>query len=127
MRHKQSGRRLSRDMGHRNALRKNLVSDLFTHEQIITTEDKARTIRPLAERIITKAKRGLAKGQNDPAAEVHARRLVASRIMRWKAAEDEDGDVVEVDVVKKLFNEIAPRYATRPGGCLLYTSPSPRD
>ncbi len=116
MRHRQKGRRLGRDMGHRNALRKNLVSDLFAHEQIITTEAKARTIRPIAERIITKAKRGLAKGQENPSAEVHARRLVASRITRWKATEDEDGDLVEVDVVKKVFNEIAPRYATRPGG-----------
>lgn len=116
MRHKLSGRRLSRDMAHRKALRKNLVSDLFAHEQIITTEAKARTIRPLAERIITKAKRGLAKGQDNPAAEVHARRLVNSRINRFKTTEDEDGDVIEVDVIKKLFNEIAPRYATRPGG-----------
>ncbi len=116
MRHKISGRRLSRDSAHRKALRKNLVSDLFAHEQIITTEAKARTIRPLAERIITKAKRGLAKGHEDPQAEVHARRLVNSRVIRFKTTEDVDGDEIEVDVVKKLFNEIAPRYASRPGG-----------
>ncbi len=116
MRHKISGRRLSRDSAHRKALRKNLVSDLFAHEQIITTEAKARTIRPLAERIITKAKRGLVKGNDDPQAEVHARRLVNSRVIRFKTTEDEDGDEVEIDVIKKLFNEIAPRYANRPGG-----------
>lgn len=116
MRHKIAGRRFGRDMSHRKALRKNLVSDLFAHEKIITTEAKARTIRPLAERIITKAKRGLAKGQEDASAEVHARRLVASRIIRFKTTEDEDGDDVEIDVVKKVFNEIAPRYASRPGG-----------
>lgn len=116
MRHRVKGRRLSRDMGHRNALRKNLVTDLLAHEQIITTEAKARTIRPITERIITKAKRGLVKGQENAAAEVHARRLVASRIIRWRTTQDEDGDLVEVDIVKKLFNEIAPRYATRPGG-----------
>ena len=116
MRHRVKGRRLGRDMGHRNALRKNLVTDLLAHEQIITTEAKARTIRPITEKIITKAKRGLAQGQENPSAEVHARRLVASRIIRWRTTVDEDGDMAEIDVVKKLFSEIAPRYATRPGG-----------
>ncbi len=116
MRHKVSGRRLSRDKAHRTALRKNLVADLFAHEQIITTEAKARTIRPLAERIITKAKRGLAKGQENPASEVHARRLVAARIAQYRIVEDEDGFQEEVNVVRKVFNELAPRYAARPGG-----------
>ncbi len=116
MRHKVKGRRLSRDMAHRKALRRNLISDLLAHEQIVTTEAKARMLRPAAEKVITIAKRGLAKGQNNPASEVHARRLAAARIMRFRESEDEDGFIEEVDVVKKLFSEIAPRYAERPGG-----------
>lgn len=116
MRHRVKGRRLSRDMAHRKALRRNLISDLFAHEQIVTTEAKARMLRPAAEKVITIAKRGLAKGQNNPASEVHARRLAAARIMRFRETEDEDGFIEEVDVVKKLFSEIAPRYAERPGG-----------
>jgi large subunit ribosomal protein L17 len=61
MRHKVSGRRLNRDTAHRNALRRNLIADLLCFEQITTTEAKARTIRPEAERMITLAKRGLAE------------------------------------------------------------------
>lgn len=116
MRHKIKRKRLNRDSAHRTALRKNLISDLLAHEQIITTEAKARVIRPAAEKIITLAKRGLAKGQANQASEVHARRLVAARIARFRVIEDEDGDMEDVDVVKKLFAEIAPRYADRPGG-----------
>ena len=114
MRHRVSGRKLGRDSAHRKALRKNMIAELLVHEQILTTEAKARMLRPAAEKIITMAKRGLAK--NDPAQAVHARRLVAARIARFRQAEDEDGVAGEVDVVKKLFNDIAPRYANRPGG-----------
>lgn len=114
MRHRVHGRRLNRDTAHRNALRKNLVADLIAYEKIVTTEAKARTIRPAAEKMITLAKRGLAKG--DKAAEVHARRLAASRLPQVRTVEDEDGYFEEVDVVQKLFGELAERYASRPGG-----------
>ena len=114
MRHRVSGRRLNRDTAHRNALRKNMIAELLIHEEILTTEAKARMLRPAAEKIITLAKRGLAT--NDPAQTVHARRLAAARIARFRQVEDEDGSVEEVDVVKKLFDDIAPRYADRPGG-----------
>ncbi|HNS38746.1 MAG: 50S ribosomal protein L17 [Anaerolineae bacterium] len=114
MRHKVHGRRLNRDTGHRNALRRNLVADLLVFEQITTTEAKARTIRPAAERMITLAKRGLAGGED--AATVHARRLAAARLPNVRTMEADDGSFEEVDVVRKLFNEIAPRYANRPGG-----------
>ncbi|MGB1250850.1 MAG: 50S ribosomal protein L17 [Candidatus Promineifilaceae bacterium] len=116
MRHKIKRKRLNRDSAHRTALRKNLISDLLAHEQIITTEAKARVIRPAAEKIITLAKRGLVKGQSNQASEVHARRLAAARIARFRVTEDDDGESEDVDVVKKLFAEIAPRYADRPGG-----------
>ena len=116
MRHRVSGRRLGRDAAHRKALRKNLIAELITHEQVLTTEAKARMLRPAAEKIITLAKRGLVKGEQDPAYTVHARRLVAARIARFRQAVDEDGAVEDVDVVKKLFDDIAPRFADRPGG-----------
>lgn len=116
MRHKIYGRRLNRSSAHRIALRKNLVADLICHEQIVTTEAKARTIGPAAEKMITLAKRGLVKGQIDPAGEVHARRLAASRLPKTRVIEDEDGYFEEVNVVQRLFNEVAPRYADRAGG-----------
>jgi large subunit ribosomal protein L17 len=93
-----------------------MVSDLFCHEQVKTTEAKARMLRPTAEKIITLAKKGLDKGRENPAAEVHARRLVAARIARFRTYEDEDGNRYDIDVVRKLFDEIAPRYTERPGG-----------
>jgi large subunit ribosomal protein L17 len=116
MRHRVHGRRLSRDTAHRRALRKNMVADLFSHGQVTTTEAKARMLRPTAEKIITLAKRGLAKKEENPSSEVHARRQVAARLARMRTIEDEDGFAEEVDVVKKLFAEIAPRYADRSGG-----------
>lgn len=116
MRHKVHGRRLGRDMKHRKALRKNLIAHLLCHEQITTTEAKARMLRPAAEKMITLAKRGLAKGSENAQAEVHARRLASARLPKYLTVEDEDGMVADVDVVRKLFDEIAPRYAERPGG-----------
>jgi large subunit ribosomal protein L17 len=97
-------------------LRKNLVADLICLEQIVTTEAKARTIGPAAEKMITLAKRGLAKGQSDPSIEVHARRLASARLPKTRIVEDDFGYFEEVKVVQKLFEDIAPRYADRPGG-----------
>jgi len=116
MRHRMKGRRLSRDTGHRNALRRNLIAELICHEQVLTTEAKARMLRPAAEKVITLAKRGLANGQSNPAAEVHARRLAATRVARFKTISDEFGVDERIDVVQRLFEEIAPRYTDRPGG-----------
>ena len=116
MRHRVHGRRLSRSSSHRKALRKNMISDLICHEQITTTQAKARMLRPAAEKVITLAKRGLAAGADEPAAEVHARRLAATRVARFRTAEDEEGKHYDIDVVQKLFADIAPRYSQRPGG-----------
>ncbi len=113
MRHKVAGRKLGRDSAHRKALRRNMVADLIAHERLITTEAKARMLRPTAEKVITIAKRGLASG--DEAAAVHARRIAATRMARNRVVDSEDGRV-EVDTIKKLFDEIAPRYRDRPGG-----------
>jgi large subunit ribosomal protein L17 len=116
MRHKVHGRRLSRDSAHRKALLRNLISELICHEQVMTTEAKARMLRPAAEKVITLAKRGLVKGTDNPAAEVHARRRAANKVTRFRTIEDDDGDFYDVDVVQKLFSDIAPRYTDRNGG-----------
>ena len=100
MRHRVAGVKLGRSKGHRIALRKNLVKQLFEHERIQTTRAKAEAVRGQAERLITLAKNGNEAGE---AQGVHARRLAAARL----------GDPA---AVKKLFDDIAPRYETRPGG-----------
>lgn len=99
MRHGISGRRLGRDSAHRKALFRNLIKELFTHERIQTTEAKARAIRSDAEKLITKAKRGIADGGN----RVHAQRQVVAFLD-------------DKTVAKKIFDDIAPRYTTRNGG-----------
>lgn len=106
MRHRVKGKKLNRDSGHRKALRTNLVKALFEHEKIETTEAKAKYVRGHAEKIITIAKRGLAKADEvgDPAVAVHARRIAASRLHNDRV------------LVQKLFDELAPRYVGRPGG-----------
>ena len=116
MRHRVHGRRLGRSSSHRKALRQNLVADLICNGQVFTTEAKARTIRPAAEKMITLAKRGIAKGVANPASEVHARRLAAARLPRYRNIEHEDGEIETVDVVRRLFNDVAPQYSGRPGG-----------
>lgn len=116
MRHRVHGRRLSRDTAHRKALLRNLISELICHEQVMTTEAKARMLRPAAEKVITLAKHGLVKGKDNPPAEVHARRQAANKVTRFRTIEDDDGDYSDIDVVQKLFSDIAPRYAERNGG-----------
>ena len=115
MRHRVHGKRLSRDKAHRTALRKNLISDLICYEKVVTTEAKARMLRPAAEKMITLAKRGIQKGKQNQSAEVHARRLAASRMARFRTIVDE-GEYVDVDAVQKLFDDVAPRFMDRPGG-----------
>lgn len=93
MRHRRDHRKLSRTASHRKALLRNLVAALFIHGRIETTVAKAKEARRLAERLITYAKRN----------SVHSRRLVAAVVS-------------DRDIVKKVFDEIAPLYATREGG-----------
>jgi large subunit ribosomal protein L17 len=100
MRHRVAGVHLGRSSGHRTALRRNLVTELLRTEKIRTTRAKAIAIRGQAERMITSAKRGNAAGE---AKAVHARRMAAGRLN-------------DPEVVKKLFDDIAKRYADRPGG-----------
>lgn len=99
MRHQKEGRKLSRTAAHRRALLANLATALIEHERIETTLAKAKETRRVIERLITHAKAGKA----DQAKELHTRRLVARTIRKPEA-------------VIKLFDTIAPWYATRPGG-----------
>ncbi len=101
MRHQVAGYKLGRSKGARIALRRNLIKQFFTHERITTTRAKAEAIRGDAERMITIARRS---ANAEDAAKVHARRLVAAKLGGGS------------DVVKKLFEDIAPRFASRPGG-----------
>lgn len=93
MRHRAKGRQLSRTASHRRALLNNMATSLFQHEGITTSTAKAKELRPFAEKLITLARRG----------DLHARRL-AERKIKDRA------------VLTKLFAEIGPRFAARPGG-----------
>jgi large subunit ribosomal protein L17 len=100
MRHQIAGSKLGRQKDHRAGLRRTMVKQLFEHERIQTTHTKALFIRGEAERLITLARRS---GSGTDAEKVHARRLAAARL--GSAA-----------MVRKLFDEIAPRYENRKGG-----------
>jgi len=104
MRHRLAGKELSRTSSHRKALRRNLAASLFEHGAIRTTETKAKELRPFVARLITLARKGT----------LHARRQVIA-LLQDRAIVNADGDQ-ETTVVRKLFDEIAPRYAQRPGG-----------
>jgi large subunit ribosomal protein L17 len=95
MRHRNSGRQLSRNSSHRSAMLKNMAVSLLRHEIIMTTVPKAKELRRVAEPLITLAK-------NDS---VHRRRVAFARLR-------------DRDTVTKLFNELGPRYKDRPGGYL---------
>jgi large subunit ribosomal protein L17 len=99
MRHQVSGYRLGRTSGARVALRRNLIKQFFIHERIQTTRAKANAIRGEAERLITIARNS---ADGDDAKKVHARRLVTK--------------LGDNQVIQRLFDEIAPRFATRNGG-----------
>ena len=93
MRHRKKVPKLGREAAHRDAMLRNLATDLLRHERVKTTLAKAKAVRPVAERLVTLGKRDT----------LHARRY-AARVIR------------DDDVVRKVFNELAPRYAERPGG-----------
>jgi large subunit ribosomal protein L17 len=107
MRHQRNRHKLSRDAAHRKALLMNLSREVIDNERIRTTHAKAKALRPEVERLITLAKRG----------DLHARRQAMAALGQDKF------------VVYKLFEEIAPRYADRPGGYtrILKLGPRPSD
>ena len=93
MRHNAKGRQLSRTSTHRRAMLNNMAASLFAHGGVTTTQAKAKELRPFAERLITLARRG----------DLHSRRLVERKIK-------------DREILHKLFAEIGPRFAARPGG-----------
>lgn len=103
MRHAVRGRKLGRKTPHRLAMFRNQLASLFTHERIVTTLPKAKELRPIAEKLVTRGKTGT----------VHSRRLVRT----WLPNRDH---------VKKLFDEISPRFQDRPGGYLRIIKLGPR-
>ena len=103
MRHHKSGRKLGRDSAHRKALYANLTVALIEHGRIRTTEAKAKEVRPIAEQMITLGKRG----------DLHAHRQAVA-FLRSKAA------------AHRLFSELAPRFADRPGGYTRIVKIGPR-
>ena len=94
MRHQKTRNKLSRDSAHRKALLMNLSKEVLAHDRIQTSQAKAKAVKPELEKLITLAKRG----------DLHARRQALSALGQDKFA------------VHKLFEEVAPRYADRPGG-----------
>jgi large subunit ribosomal protein L17 len=104
VRHQKTRAKLSRSSSHRKALMQNLCKELVDHERIKTTQAKAKAVKPEVEQLITLAKRG----------DLHARRQVLSAFGQDKFA------------THKLFEEIAPRYADRPGGYTRIVKLGPR-
>ncbi|HEX2129121.1 MAG TPA: 50S ribosomal protein L17 [Solirubrobacterales bacterium] len=104
MRHQKQRNKLSRDSAHRKALMRNLCRDVIEHERIRTSQAKAKAVKPKVEKLITLGKRG----------DLHARRLALSELGNDKF------------LVHKLFEEVAPRYAERPGGYTRIVKLGPR-
>ena len=123
MRHRKAGRKLGRNATHRLALFRNLSRALITHERITTTTPKAKELRPFIERLITLAKK--ASLVNDGSKEgkiksLHYIRQAVSRLgpVHGTGVYEKNGDLAQVNdtVLKKLINDIGPRYKERPGG-----------
>jgi len=107
MRHRVAGRRLGRDSEHRLAMRRNMVASLFEHETISTTIEKAKEVKPFAEKLITLAKKG----------DLASRRRAIALLGNRSIVVEEDGDFVKKgSVISKLFSELGPRYLDRNGG-----------
>jgi large subunit ribosomal protein L17 len=104
MRHNHSYRKLGRTSEHRRALFRNQLRSLITHERIVTTLPKAKELKPIAEKVVTLGRR---------ADSVHARRLVGRMI-------------TDRDIIKRLFDEIGPRFVSRPGGYTRIVKLGPR-
>ena len=122
MRHRVAHRKLGRKTEHRIALLRNLCTSLITHERLITTLPKAKELRPFAERAITLGKRALAA--DAPEGALHNRRLAAAYFFGGNTNRVPDGGykrpqaprTAGVAALDKLFDELASRFAERPGG-----------
>jgi len=121
MRHRKDGRQFSRNTAHRRAMFRNMAANLITHERIVTTDAKAKELRRVTERLITKAKRlGPAAytpldklDARDRARRLHVKRLLASYLPRFGVERD---NLTRRDLVEKVMVELSQRFAERPGG-----------
>jgi large subunit ribosomal protein L17 len=109
MRHRVAHRKLGRVTAHRIALLRNQATALLRHEHLTTTVPKAKELRPFVERIITVAKRGLADAPAGKTAAANGTRVLTARRLVMQ-------DLQDRDIVTKLFDTIAPRFASRAGG-----------
>lgn len=124
MRHKNIGRKFDRNTSSRRAMFRNLAANLILHERIETTDAKAKELRRVADRLITKAKRiGEAAytpqdklSAEDKARRLHAQRLVGAYLPRFVTRTEVGGAPKRVDIVEKVFLDLAKRFAKRPGG-----------
>jgi large subunit ribosomal protein L17 len=120
MRHKKAGRQFGRDTSSRRAMLRNLAANLITHERIETTDAKAKELRRIAERLITKARRigttaytpQTELSSADKAKRLHVSRLIAAYVPRFGVRTDGS----KVDIVEKVLVDLAKRFAERPGG-----------
>lgn len=103
MRNKNSVKQLGKNSSHRAAMFDNMVTSLFMHERIVTTKQKGKVLKQVSERMITRAKRNLALASGEEAKMLHNKREIMKSIKNR-------------DVVKKLFEDIAPRFKDRNGG-----------
>ena len=124
MRHLKSGRKFDRNASSRRAMFRNLAANLILHERIETTDAKAKELRRVAERLVTRAAR-LGKvaytrpselSESDKAKRLHATRLVGSFVGRFGTRTVSDGEYQKVDLVEKLFTDLAKRFEGRAGG-----------
>jgi large subunit ribosomal protein L17 len=124
MRHLKTGRKFDRDASSRRAMFRNLAANLILHERIETTEAKAKEIRSIAEKLVTRAAR-LGKvayteqkdlKPQEKAARLHATRQVGSFIGRFGTRTLPGGEYEKVDLVEKVFTDLAKRFEGRPGG-----------
>ena len=141
MRHRKAGRHLKRSSGHRRALYRNLMTKLFRHERIKTTEAKARAVRPLAERLVTKARKGrpdrlvdLAKQRDVETLSAWFNAKRAGQLIEYADSGDDESlermaeqmalharrqvlaTLTDKETAHKLVEVIAPRFEDRPGG-----------
>lgn len=124
MRHNKSGRQFSRNSSHRRAMLRSLTANLIAHERIETTDAKAKELRRVVEKTITKARRlgEIAYTPNDKlsvadrARRHAAQKEVAKFLTRFSVVDNGSDDAKKIDLVEKVFVELAKRYAGRPGG-----------
>lgn len=124
MRHSNAGRKFDRNTSSRRAMFRNLTANLVLNEKIETTDAKAKELRRVAERLITKAIRlGEASytpqeklSEGDKAKRLATKRIISAFLPRWGTRVEKGGETKKVDLVEKVMLDLAKRFASRPGG-----------